>query len=712
MYRFFCFLSLLFGCLLSVPAYAQTGHFVGHELTWVSPDTLVFPFDGTPNFVVRVVNQGSEPSPDGFSFQFSSPDYPNPGGGFATFPNGGFIKLAPAETTWVQSWSSGVYEQQAPNGFFEREIIFRFIVSRGAEGQDEYALPKRITFENLGRPTPTEAFAGPMGVSGVVRNGSGMVRAEIKTPFSDALNIPIQPQNDGTSTFSTSIRERDDWLLLVWSDHRLQQVIPLFPGETANLDITLEELPTDFPQFELEKGIETPTGFWRGAVSESEGTFVAFPGQENWVRTGDSVADSTLMTTGRVQKYTFDGQLLWEHEPGWEIWGGDMSTDGRWVAYVINPTHWPFRQPSLYRMVVLDGLTGEPVWTVEESLGTPVGRLLESLELGMSADGRYVAVGGTAGGQVGLFDVQAQELIWSIPEGQGWGQIRKLAFQGDYLYVGSGDDYLRKVQVSDGQLLWRAYIGGWPFVMGYDRQGEYIYTGTKSKHLTKVRDSDGHVVWQKETQNLDAYADPAGRWVAGFGPQIYDAETGEIKGLAFLATKHFLSGGNYFITADRSVAVHDLSGQILSAAQPSGVAQGPGEQSQWSYLTEDEQRVIILGRDMGNPPQPGIAIYRRMASGVARETNGEVPQELEIRSAYPNPFSDHLTIDVEATPQMPVEIELFDVLGRRVMAASRSERPARSRSILLDTAGLAPGVYLMRLTQGSRQTSRSLVKMR
>jgi len=708
--RYCLLVTLLFALQGAVDLHAQTGQFLDHELTWVSPDTLVNPFDGTPNFAVRVVNQGSEPSPDNFSFQFASPDYPNPGGGFATFPNGGFIKLAPAETTWVQAWSSGVYEQGAPQGFFEREIIFRFVVDRGQDGRDEYDLPKRVAFENLGRPTPSEAFGGPMPVSGTVHNGIGMVRVEIRTPYSDPLNVPVQPAPNGTFSFSASIRNRDDWLLIVHSDDRLQQVIPLQPGASDNLDITLENLPADAPVFELEKVIETPTGYWRGAVSESEGTFVAFPGQENWVRTGNAEADSTLMTTGRVQKYTFDGTLVWEHEPGWEIWGGDMSSDGRWVAYVINPTHWSFRRPSTYRMVVLDGLTGEPVWTVDEPLSSPVGRLLESLELGMSDDGRFMAVGGTAGGKVGLFDVQTRELVWSIPEGQGWGQIRKLAFSGDHLYVGSGDDYLRKVRVQDGQVEWKAYIGGWPFVMGFDRQGDYVYTGTKSKHLTKVRDADGQVMWQRETQNLDSYADPEGQWVSGFGPQILDAESGRVQGLAFLATKHFLSGGQYFITADRSVSVHAINGQILSSSEPSGVAQGPGEQSQWSYLTGDEQRVIILGRDMGAPPQPGIAIYKRLVSGVYSETDAVLPSSLRLEAAYPNPFSGRLRMDVTVADTSPVSVRFFDMLGRQVLVQSPMPGSKGLRSMVLDTSHLAAGVYLVHVTAGNASLRTTLVK--
>jgi hypothetical protein len=689
---------------------AQTGQFLDHELVWASPDTLVYPFDGTPNFVVRVVNQGTDRSPDRFSFQFSSPDYPNPGGGFATFPNGGYIQLAPAETTWVQAWSAGIYEHPAPQGFFERDITFRFLLDTGSGGQQAYDLTKRVTFENLGRPTPSEAYSGPMQVNVDVLNGFDMVRAKVRTPFSEWLNIPIQSAGDGVVTFATSLRERDDWLLFVESDNRLEQMVTLEPGATENIEITLEELPSNIPQFQLEKVIETPTGYWRGVVSESEGTFVAFPGQENWLRTGDAEADSTLMSNGLVQKYTFDGTLVWEHKPGWEIWGGDMSDDGRWVAYVVNPSHHSFRRPSTHRMVVLDGMTGEPVWTLDEPLYSPTGRLIESLELGMSEDGRYVAVGGTVGGQVGLFDVQAQALHWVVPEGQGWGQIRKLAFEGDYLYVGSGDNYLRKLRVSDGQVEWEAFIGGWPFVMGFDRQGAFLFTGTKSKNLTKIRDSDGQVIWQIETQNLDSYADPEGERVAVFGPQIYDAESGSIVGMALGATKHFLSGGAYIVSADRSVIVHSITGQHLSTSEPSGVGQGPGEQSQWSYLTQDEQRIIILGRDMGAPPQPGIAIYRQKVSGVSTDFVEEVPTRLRLSSAYPNPFSRRLRLDLETREAGLVTVSVHDILGRRVLHDTRYLSLAGSQTWIMEAGSLASGLYLIRISQGREVIHHKVVK--
>src|SRR6185436_8123107 len=145
------------------------------------------------------------------------------------------------------------------------------------------------------------------------------------------------------------------------------------------------------------------TGFWRGAVSESEGTFVAFPGQENWKTAPTDPEARALRAAARIYKYKFDGTKLWEHAPGWEAWAGDMTPDGRYVAYALNPTATSFYTPTENKLVLLDGATGTPIWTKSAPPGdAAIGKKLDSLELAFSPDGKWIAVGSTAGGQVTL----------------------------------------------------------------------------------------------------------------------------------------------------------------------------------------------------------------------------------------------------------------------------------------------------------------------
>ena len=64
-----------------------------------------------------------------------------------------------------------------------------------------------------------------------------------------------------------------------------------------------------------------------------------------------------------------------------------------------------------------------------------------------------------------------------------------------------------------------------------------------------------------------------------------------------------------------------------------------------------------------------------------------------------------------ASVGVPARLELFDITGRRV--ACRELAPSRQTdgSFFLDRAGLRPGVFLMRLTQGGQTVIRRAVML-
>lgn len=76
---------------------------------------------------------------------------------------------------------------------------------------------------------------------------------------------------------------------------------------------------------------------------------------------------------------------------------------------------------------------------------------------------------------------------------------------------------------------------------------------------------------------------------------------------------------------------------------------------------------------------------------------------------YPNPFSDGLKLQVETPTGQPVVVEVFDMLGRRVL---RKEGVPSGLSVL-DLAHLVRGTYVIRLIgPGGDGMSRRVLKMR
>ena len=73
----------------------------------------------------------------------------------------------------------------------------------------------------------------------------------------------------------------------------------------------------------------------------------------------------------------------------------------------------------------------------------------------------------------------------------------------------------------------------------------------------------------------------------------------------------------------------------------------------------------------------------------------EVPSVFALHGNYPNPFNPTTTIVFDLPENAAVEIDVFDLLGRRVLGLPVQEMPAGAkRELLLNASSLASGVYL------------------
>ena len=76
-----------------------------------------------------------------------------------------------------------------------------------------------------------------------------------------------------------------------------------------------------------------------------------------------------------------------------------------------------------------------------------------------------------------------------------------------------------------------------------------------------------------------------------------------------------------------------------------------------------------------------------------------LPESFALQGNYPNPFNPTTTIVFDLPDRAEVEIDVYDMLGRRVMTLTRQvfEAGAQKR-VAFDGQGLASGVYLYRVT--------------
>jgi flagellar hook assembly protein FlgD len=81
---------------------------------------------------------------------------------------------------------------------------------------------------------------------------------------------------------------------------------------------------------------------------------------------------------------------------------------------------------------------------------------------------------------------------------------------------------------------------------------------------------------------------------------------------------------------------------------------------------------------------------------------------------FPNPIREEATIELSLREEASVSLDVFDLTGRRVGTILDGVQPAGVRLVRWDGrgshgAGLAPGIYILRLQAGDLRQSRRVM---
>ncbi len=160
-------------------------------------------------------------------------------------------------------------------------------------------------------------------------------------------------------------------------------------------------------------------------------------------------------------------------------------------------------------------------------------------------------------------------------------------------------------------------------------------------------------------------------------------------------------------TVDRSALSYDATGQVVLS---------PPQTIDGIRYSEATGLVTLEWTD-----QPPAGRYRYEIRGTYLDNFSEVlatldvqidaPQSFDIRSAYPNPFTDRVTLDVDLPESTDVLIRVFDTTGRIVHRKTSSE-PAGRRIFRLDLGDLPAGMYFVFLDACDNTTNRAITHMK
>ncbi len=88
---------------------------------------------------------------------------------------------------------------------------------------------------------------------------------------------------------------------------------------------------------------------------------------------------------------------------------------------------------------------------------------------------------------------------------------------------------------------------------------------------------------------------------------------------------------------------------------------------------------------------------------AAVDNKAQKPTSFEVGPAYPNPFNGRTTIPLRLLQAGDVRLDVYDLLGRRLVSKEMASMNAGTHKYTLNTESLTSGVYLLRIENGGSQ---------
>lgn len=106
------------------------------------------------------------------------------------------------------------------------------------------------------------------------------------------------------------------------------------------------------------------------------------------------------------------------------------------------------------------------------------------------------------------------------------------------------------------------------------------------------------------------------------------------------------------------------------------------------------------------------ALFVVTTTQASPSVEGPAPDVFALGQSYPNPTRGRAAVPFSLDQRGPATVEVFDALGRLVARPLDGELGAGAHEAALDVSGLAPGLYVYRLTAGGQVRQRSLTVAR
>jgi photosystem II stability/assembly factor-like uncharacterized protein len=151
---------------------------------------------------------------------------------------------------------------------------------------------------------------------------------------------------------------------------------------------------------------------------------------------------------------------------------------------------------------------------------------------------------------------------------------------------------------------------------------------------------------------------------------------------------------NHGFQVERSSADHGVSGTGVWTT--AGFVEGLGTTNvPQSYTFVDREAYGAVRYRLKQVDRDGGYQY---SSSIEVNSTAGFPGSIHLEQNHPNPFNPSTQVTFHIPVQARTMLEVFDVLGRRIMVLVNGEVEAGAHTVRVDGSGWASGVYIVRLT--------------
>ncbi len=461
---------------------------------------------------------------------------------------------------------------------------------------------------------------------------------------------------------------------------------------------------------------QAPDTLWvrtYGDTGQDYGYSVEATSDGGYILAGSTDSNPGTISDVLLIKTDAAGDTLWTRTFGGGLPDGanavDQTYDGGYVAagYFGNRN----TDPNLY-LIRLDS-NGDSLWTrtfgglLRRDIGHDV---VQTSDSGYVVTGEIQVTGPFT--ELWLLKTDASGIEqWSRALGGGGiekGYSVRQTSDGGYVAVGetasrgvtgAGDVWIVKTD-ANGDTLWTRNYGGPGYDVGKEvRQtpdGGYVVVGSYASPINGESD-----VWLLRT---NAAGDTL--WTKRFDGGGEDA--GESLDLTM--------DGGFVISAFRGL-VEDELWVIKTDANGNALwttSFGEGGSDRSGTVRQAPDGAYVIGGYTSSRGAGGIdfLLVKLESNQQQTATEPDRPGSEFGLHHYPNPAGSHVVISYRSGRASPVDLALYDVLGRKVWQLVEGSWVAGRREVRVDVAGLPAGIYFYRLHAGGYIGIRSLVVVR